>query len=484
MKKVLALGMVAVALAIAAASAAAGTNPNTLTLAIFGDSPYYDPAFDPPSPVDEGAAQIARRRIQQDAGVHRRDQRRPDVPRSSTSATSTPASSTAPGRTTRRSSTCGRRSPTRWSTRRATTSGPTATRRPRAAALRRDRQIDYVQDGGNPVDYAGGDPIANLALVRSIFFAEPGRDARQQHDAGHVAGAGLRSRAPEDREYVENVMWEQSRRPVRHDQRAGRLEQRQGRLVRRAERDAGADPGGRRAHGGRPALARPGVRAWRRPTTSHGVVIIEPGRHVGPRRKAAAHQTGYEPFVASIATHTHGVRQAGADAQRRLAHLPIGQPAEAGSSCDGERTSAAYDAWTQPPVLRRAELPPHRGPRQHGPAGVAKADHRSARRMEERLDADLLGSVQLAASDAGAAHAHALAAVLGIVELARRSPSDHNAAAQTTTIALLPVGCVNSMCVKIAAFRLRRSRGPVRRLRRSGLGSGRESAPRRLRRIG
>ena len=27
---------------------------------------------------------------------------------------------------------------------------------------------------GNPVDYADGDPIANLDLVRSIFFADPG----------------------------------------------------------------------------------------------------------------------------------------------------------------------------------------------------------------------------------------------------------------------------------------------------------------------
>src|SRR5215471_7468630 len=36
-------------------------------------------------------------------------------------------------------------------------------------------QIDYVLDAsGNPVDYALGDPIANLALVRSIFYPSPG----------------------------------------------------------------------------------------------------------------------------------------------------------------------------------------------------------------------------------------------------------------------------------------------------------------------
>jgi hypothetical protein len=36
-------------------------------------------------------------------------------------------------------------------------------------------QIDYVLDpSGNPVDYAKGDPIANLELIRSICFSNPG----------------------------------------------------------------------------------------------------------------------------------------------------------------------------------------------------------------------------------------------------------------------------------------------------------------------
>ena len=36
------------------------------------------------------------------------------------------------------------------------------------------QQIDYVLDAsGNPVDYAKGDPVANLDLIRSIFFAHP-----------------------------------------------------------------------------------------------------------------------------------------------------------------------------------------------------------------------------------------------------------------------------------------------------------------------
>lgn len=69
-------------------------------------------------------------------------------------------------------------------------------------------QIDYVTDAsGNLVDYAGGDPIQNLDLVRSIFFANPGytlggsmkvKSQAQEFDEHHQT----------DRKYVENVWWE------------------------------------------------------------------------------------------------------------------------------------------------------------------------------------------------------------------------------------------------------------------------------------
>src|SRR5262252_5458052 len=54
MKKVFAYGALAVALAIGAERVTAGTNPNTLTLAIYGDSPYFDQAFDPAPPWTVG----------------------------------------------------------------------------------------------------------------------------------------------------------------------------------------------------------------------------------------------------------------------------------------------------------------------------------------------------------------------------------------------------------------------------------------------
>jgi hypothetical protein len=66
--------------------------------------------------------------------------------------------------------------------------------------------IDYVLDAnGNPVDYAGGDPVANLRLVRSIFFPHP------SFTLGGRKKLVLSQGVLERNEFVENVTWEQSR---------------------------------------------------------------------------------------------------------------------------------------------------------------------------------------------------------------------------------------------------------------------------------
>ena len=72
--------------------------------------------------------------------------------------------------------------------------------------------VDYVLDAaGNPVDYAGGDPLANLALVRELFFRHTGRTLgrhrRRVLSQAEVPSFGHAA----DRDFVENVMWVQSR---------------------------------------------------------------------------------------------------------------------------------------------------------------------------------------------------------------------------------------------------------------------------------
>jgi hypothetical protein len=71
-------------------------------------------------------------------------------------------------------------------------------------------QIAYKVDAsGNLIDYAGGNPIANLNLVRSIFFADPGHTLGRSKFV--LTQAWLHDPAfPSDGNYVENVMWVQS----------------------------------------------------------------------------------------------------------------------------------------------------------------------------------------------------------------------------------------------------------------------------------
>jgi hypothetical protein len=63
---------------------------------------------------------------------------------------------------------------------------------------------------GNFVDYANGNPVANLALVRSIFFPTPGQTLGARKMSVASQALTFDSAHPSDAEYVENVMWEQS----------------------------------------------------------------------------------------------------------------------------------------------------------------------------------------------------------------------------------------------------------------------------------
>jgi len=62
-----------------------------------------------------------------------------------------------------------------------------------------------------PVDYADGDPLANLDLIRSIFFASPGYSMGGRKKQVLTQATSYDPAHPEDAVYVENVMWEQSR---------------------------------------------------------------------------------------------------------------------------------------------------------------------------------------------------------------------------------------------------------------------------------
>jgi hypothetical protein len=164
-------------------------------------------------------------------------------------------------------------------------------------------QISYVLGAdGKPVDHAGGDPIANLELVRSIFFSQPGytlggRKKQVLSQAQHFDAA-----QPSDANYVENVMWEQSNvlfvtinlpggsnndqdiwygAPSLGAAQSQEIVERTGadlRWLDAAFAQAQAD----------------GVEA----------IVIQAQADMWDPEKGAAHQAGYEPFVQSVAAHT------------------------------------------------------------------------------------------------------------------------------------------------------------------------------------
>ena len=70
--------------------------------------------------------------------------------------------------------------------------------------------IDYVVDAsGKFVDYARGNPVANLELVRSQFFAKPGQTLGVPMQV-HSQAVEFNPAHPADKAFVENVWWEKS----------------------------------------------------------------------------------------------------------------------------------------------------------------------------------------------------------------------------------------------------------------------------------
>jgi hypothetical protein len=162
--------------------------------------------------------------------------------------------------------------------------------------------IDYVLDAnGVPVDYVGGDPVANLALIRSIFFPKPGLtlggkkivvSQRLAFDRAH----------PSDSKYVENVMWDQSQvlfvtlnvpGGSNNDQDVwfGAPTESAAQTQERTER-TGAD-------------LRWLDLAFQAANILHSkAVLIVAQADMWDPEKGAAHQAGYEDLVRSIADHT------------------------------------------------------------------------------------------------------------------------------------------------------------------------------------
>ena len=159
---------------------------------------------------------------------------------------------------------------------------------------------------GNYVDYANGNPVANLALVRSLFFPVAGRTLGGVSDRVHSQAELVDLVHPNDSNYVENVWWvkngvlfvtvnipggSNNDADVWYGASAMTPQQQQ----EIADR-TGADL--RWLDTAFQAAQDKDIKA---------VVVGEQADMWDVDGKTAAHLTGYEPFVASLASHTNAL---------------------------------------------------------------------------------------------------------------------------------------------------------------------------------
>lgn len=157
---------------------------------------------------------------------------------------------------------------------------------------------------GAQVDYAGGDPVANLALVRSIFYPRPGVTlGGRKKEVFSQAQYFDQANHPADGAFVENVLWEESKvvfvtinvpggsnndqdvwygAPSKGARQVAEIAERTGADLRWLDQAFAL------------AQADSGIQA---------LVIVAQADMWDPE-KGMAHQAGYEPFVQSIAQHT------------------------------------------------------------------------------------------------------------------------------------------------------------------------------------
>jgi len=327
MKRVLALGTIAAALAVAVPHAASGTNPNTLTLAVFGDSPYLDPKFAPHAEFSATPAFIDTINADSDVQdvVHVGDIHSGSEPCTVAYDQSIYSLWTAfqkpliytPG-------------DNEWSD---------------CTKVKEEPGSDFDNVLTHP-----DMPLDQLGVVRSIFFANAGWTLGQRAMQVLSQATGYNPAYPTDAQYVENVIWEQSktvfvtlnlpggsnndidpwyakthsapwnpRQQTEMDQRTAA----DVRWLQNAFAIAGTD-------------------------NAHSVVIIGQA-DMWDTTDSPSHQTNYEPIVAAMAADSlaYGKQVLYLNGDSHIYRSD--NPLEQNSTCYTEIDSCSKDAWFQHP---------------------------------------------------------------------------------------------------------------------------------------
>jgi hypothetical protein len=343
MKRFIALGMVAVALALAA-RLAAGSNPNTLTLAVFGDSPYYDPAYDPHPPWTKVPPKLPGAEFNRTPAFIDTINADPSVQdvihvgdiHSGSEACTKPFDQ-------------------------AILSLWTAFNRPLIytpgdnewSDCSKAKELAGLDVFGNPPDNAGitgapaANPLAHLTLVRSLFFAQPGWTLGQHPMQVISQATGYDPRYPEDAAYVENVMWEQSKTVFVTLNLPGGSNN---------DTDAWNGPGNVNDPKVERDVRTPADVHWLNQAfamaeadNAHSVVIIGQADMWDVADLVQGHQSYYEPIILAMADNAmrYGkpVLYLNGDSHIYRSDNPL----RSNSTCYAEDSSCSIDAWTHHP---------------------------------------------------------------------------------------------------------------------------------------
>ena len=189
-----------------------------------------------------------------------------------------------------------------------------------------------VVANGSPVDFGNGDPIANLGLVRSIFFSNPGYALGGRNKRVLSQAEVWNPASPTDVNYVENVMWDQSKV-----------------LFVTLNIPGGSNNDADVWFGAATATAAQSNEMTQRTTANlhwldaafaqaeHdgvGAIVIQSQADMWDRDgKDVSHIANYEPFIASIASHTSAFGKPVLLFEGDSHHYRSDNPLQAGQSC-------------------------------------------------------------------------------------------------------------------------------------------------------
>jgi len=210
-------------------------------------------------------------------------------------------------------------------------------------------QINYLTDPGTgqPIDYASGNPVANLALIRSMFFANPG----QTLGSGtlHVISQAdaYDPRHPADAEYVENVMWEQNGVVfVTINNPGGSNNDADPWYLTPSASAAQTQEASRRLRADLRWLR--GAFDVAKSVNAASLVVVQQA-DMWDVADAPAHQTNYEPIINLLADRTAAFKKPvllfTGDSHVFRSDNPLVQ----GAPCTGDAGVCSVDAWTQHP---------------------------------------------------------------------------------------------------------------------------------------